>query len=47
MRSILEGHTEPDYSEQLAKIMLKTLGVTDAEAIAFRFLEPLQDARLS
>ena len=44
MRSILEGHTEPDYPEQIAKIILKTLGVADAEAsaIAFKFLEPLQ-----
>ncbi len=44
MRSILEGHTEPDYPEQIAKIILKTLGITDAEAgaIAFKFLEPLQ-----
>ncbi len=44
MRSILEGHTEPDYPEQIAKIILKTLGIADAEAsaIAFKFLEPLQ-----
>lgn len=44
MRSILEVHTESDYPEQIAKIILKTLGITDAEAdaIAFKFLEPLQ-----
>jgi AcrR family transcriptional regulator len=44
MRSILEGHTEPEYPEQIAKIILQALGVTDADAhlIAFKFLEPLQ-----
>lgn len=31
MRSILEGRTEPDYPEQIAKVILKTLGVADAE----------------
>lgn len=43
MRSILEGHTEPNYPEQIAKIILKTLGIADADAhsIAFKFLEPL------
>lgn len=43
MRSILSGQTEPDYPEQIAKIILKTLGVADADAhsIAFKFLEPL------
>ncbi len=43
MRSILEGRTEPDYPEQIAKVILKTLGVADAEAhaIAFKFLQPL------
>ncbi|WP_330911094.1 hypothetical protein [Nostoc sp. UHCC 0870] len=30
MRSILSGQTEPDYPEQIAKIILKTLGVADA-----------------
>jgi len=47
MRTILEGHTEPDYPEQIAKIILKTLGVVDAHAIAFKFLEPLQDESIS
>ncbi|MBD2359074.1 TetR/AcrR family transcriptional regulator [Tolypothrix sp. FACHB-123] len=44
MRSILAGHTEPDYPEQIAKIILKSLGVADADAraIAFKLLEPLQ-----
>ncbi|MBW4507203.1 MAG: TetR/AcrR family transcriptional regulator [Scytonematopsis contorta HA4267-MV1] len=44
MRSILEGRAEPDYPEHIAKLILKTLGVADAEAhsIAFKFLEPLQ-----
>ncbi len=43
MRSILEGHTQPNHPEQIAKIILKTLGVptADAHAIAFKFLEPL------
>ncbi len=43
MRSILEGHSEPNYPEQITKMILKTLGVADAEAhtIAFKFLEPL------
>ncbi|MBD2198474.1 MULTISPECIES: TetR/AcrR family transcriptional regulator [Calothrix] len=41
MRSILAGHTASDYPEQIAKIILKTLGVADAEAIAFKVLEPL------
>jgi AcrR family transcriptional regulator len=45
MRSILAGQTPVDYPEQIAKLILKTLGVTDreAEAIAFKILEPLQD----
>ena len=49
MRTILEGHTEPDYPEQIAKIILKTLGVANAEAhsIAFKFLEPLQGDSIS
>ncbi len=49
MRSILEGHTEPNYPEQIAKMILKTLGVTDAEAhaIAFKALEPLSEDRIS
>lgn len=43
IHSILEGRAEPDYPEQIAKIILKTLGVNDADAhaIAFKFLEPL------
>jgi AcrR family transcriptional regulator len=43
MRSILTGQTPPDYPEQIAKLILKTLGVNDmeAEAIAFQVLEPL------
>ncbi|ALF55355.1 transcriptional regulator [Nostoc piscinale CENA21] len=43
MRSILEGHTEPDYPEQIAKIILKTLGVADAHSIAFKLLDQLPD----
>lgn len=40
MRSILEGHTTPDHPEQIAKIILKTLGVaeTEAHSIAFKSL---------
>jgi AcrR family transcriptional regulator len=43
MRSILAGQTEPDYPEQIAKLILKTLGVPNANAhmIAFKVLEPL------
>jgi len=42
MRTILEGHTEPNYPEQITKLILKSLGVVDveAEAIAFKALEP-------
>jgi AcrR family transcriptional regulator len=45
MRSILDGNTEPEYPEQIAKLILKSLGVADADAhsIAFKFLEPLQN----
>jgi hypothetical protein len=43
MRSILEGHTEPNYPEQIAKMILKTLGVPDAEAHAMR----IQSSRAS
>jgi AcrR family transcriptional regulator len=45
MRSIVARHTPPDYPEQIAKLILKTLGVadTEAEAIAFKVLEPLLD----
>jgi AcrR family transcriptional regulator len=45
MRSILEGHTAPNHPEQITKLILKTLGVPDAEAqaIAFKDLEPLQN----
>jgi hypothetical protein len=43
MRTILSGHSAPDYPEQIAKLILKTLGVDDKEAhsIAFRVLERL------
>jgi AcrR family transcriptional regulator len=43
MRTILGGHSEPDYPEQIAKLILKTLGVNEEEAhsIAFQVLEPL------
>jgi AcrR family transcriptional regulator len=47
LRTILEGQTEPDYPEQIAKIILKSLGIPDAEAhaIAFKSLEsPPPDA---
>jgi AcrR family transcriptional regulator len=49
MRSILEGHTPPNHPEQITKLILKTLGVPDAEAqaIAFKDLEPLQNDRSS
>jgi AcrR family transcriptional regulator len=45
MRTILGGHSEPDYPEQIAELILKTLGVEEAEAhsIAFQVLEPLPD----
>jgi AcrR family transcriptional regulator len=44
MRTILGGHSEPDYPEQIAELILKTLGVDEMEAhsIAFQVLEPLQ-----
>ncbi|MDJ0798095.1 MAG: TetR/AcrR family transcriptional regulator [Calothrix sp. MO_167.B12] len=43
LRSILEGQMEPDYPEQITKIILKSLGISDteAEAIAFKSLEAL------
>jgi AcrR family transcriptional regulator len=43
MRTILEGYTEPNYPEQITKLILKSLGVAEAEAdaIAFKILEPL------
>lgn len=43
MRSILEGCTEPDHPEQIAKIILKSLGVAEveADAIAFKLIPPL------
>jgi AcrR family transcriptional regulator len=43
MRTILGGHTDSDYPEQIAKLILKTLGVDDLEAhsIAFQALAPL------
>jgi AcrR family transcriptional regulator len=43
MRTILGGHVDPNYPEQISKLILKTLGVDDREAhsIAFRVLAPL------
>ena len=43
MRTILGGHSEPDYPEQITELILKTLGVEEGEAhsIAFQVLEPL------
>jgi hypothetical protein len=43
MRTILEGHSELNYPEQVTKLILKSLGVDsdDAEEIAFKALEPL------
>lgn len=43
MRTILSGYSEPDYPEQIAELILKTLGVEKGEAhsIAVRVLEPL------
>jgi AcrR family transcriptional regulator len=43
MRSILEGHRQPDYPEHITKLILKTLGIgdTDARAMAFKPLESL------
>ncbi len=43
MRTIVSGHAKLDYPEHIAKLILKTLGVADADAhsIAFKFLEPL------
>jgi hypothetical protein len=48
MRTILGGHSEPDYPEQIAQLILKTLGVDAAEAhsIAFQVLEPLPAHRI-
>jgi AcrR family transcriptional regulator len=44
-RTILEGHREPNYPEQVTKLVLKSLGVAndDAGAIAFKALEPLPE----
>ena len=43
MRTILEGYSEPNYPEQVAKLILKSLGVDskDVDAIALKALEPL------
>jgi AcrR family transcriptional regulator len=43
MRTILSGHADPNYPEQIAKLILKTLGVNNLEAhsIAFRVLAPI------
>lgn len=48
MRTILEGHTEPNYPEQITKLILKSLGVVEveAEAIAFKALEPFPEEEL-
>ncbi|WP_310488592.1 TetR/AcrR family transcriptional regulator [Chamaesiphon sp. VAR_69_metabat_338] len=48
MRTILGGHSEPDYPEQIAKLILKTLGVEaeEAHSIAFQVLEPLPGDRI-
>lgn len=45
MRTILEGHSELNYPEQVTKLILKSLGVdsVDAEAIAFKALEPFPE----
>jgi AcrR family transcriptional regulator len=45
MRSILGGQTTPDHPEQIAKLILKTLGVAEEEAqlIAFQPLVSLFD----
>ncbi|MBD1908979.1 MULTISPECIES: TetR/AcrR family transcriptional regulator [unclassified Leptolyngbya] len=45
MRTTLKGHTEPNYPEQITKLILKSLGVhnDDAEAIAFKALEPFPE----
>jgi hypothetical protein len=42
MRTILEGYGKPTHSEQVTKLILKSLGVKhDAwNAIAFQALEP-------
>jgi AcrR family transcriptional regulator len=47
MRTILGGHSEQDYPEQIAELILKTLGVEEGEAhsIAFQVLEPLPSAK--
>jgi AcrR family transcriptional regulator len=43
MRTILGGHSPPDYPEQITKLILTTLGITAIEAntIAFKILAPL------
>jgi hypothetical protein len=48
-QSILAGQTERDYPEWIAKIVLKSFGIADAEAqaIAFKNLEPLQSKSIS
>lgn len=45
MRSILDRQTSPNHPEQITQLILKTLGVPEAEAqvIAFKVLEPLQN----
>jgi AcrR family transcriptional regulator len=48
MRTILGGHPQPDYPEQITELILKTLGVDEGEAhsIAFQALEPLPANRI-
>ena len=48
MRTILGGHPAPDYPEQIAKLILTTLGVEaqEAHSIAFQVLEPLTATQL-
>ena len=41
VRTIVEGETDPDYPEQVTQLLLQTLGVPDAHAIAFKPLDPL------
>jgi AcrR family transcriptional regulator len=47
MRTILGGHSEPDYPEQITELILKTLGVEaeEAHSIAFQDLESLTTDR--
>lgn len=40
LRSVLEGDIGPDYPEQVAKIILKALGLSDSEARSVSFTYP-------